>query len=183
MILHSVPKPTTLHGRSSTASRCSFRRCSRHIGPHRVSRYSKGETDTQRPPRSVYVHPLPSVTRIGFITDTMPAPIQQRTILFYWQWKFRRNSRVNGKGRRTHAVIEDPWLGIKSTNRVWIAFITVMTDMPTARGGGTLVCVAQVPETKLTEDLQDQRNGDSGPRFEGPTVTNDRGSIDKNYEW
>ena len=48
------------------------------MGPHRISIYNKGETSTQRPPRSVYVHPSPIATSMGFITDTMAAPIEQR---------------------------------------------------------------------------------------------------------
>ena len=49
--------------------------------------------------------------------------------------------------------------------------------------GKTSICATQVPETNSTEYLQDQRDGDGGPRFEGPTVTNHRYGIDKNYEW
>ena len=41
----------------------------------------------QMPPNKVYVHPVPNATRIGFITDTIPAPIKQRTMLNYQQHK------------------------------------------------------------------------------------------------
>ena len=35
------------------------------------------------------------------------------------------------KGGRTQAVIEDPWSGIMSTRRVWIAFIMMIAETPT----------------------------------------------------
>jgi hypothetical protein len=35
------------------------------------------------------------------------------------------------KGGRTHAVTEDPWFGIMSISRVWVAFNMVMAETPT----------------------------------------------------
>ena len=67
--------------------------------------------------------------------DTIPAPIKQRTMLFYWQKKrvFEGISYRDGKNVHTHAVIEDPWLGTRSTNRAWTAFIIVMAEAPTTQ--------------------------------------------------
>ena len=35
------------------------------------------------------------------------------------------------KGGHTHAVIEDPWFGIMSTSRVWLAFHMITIETPT----------------------------------------------------
>jgi hypothetical protein len=32
-------------------------------------------------------------------------------------------------------MIEDPWVGIRSTNRVWIGFMIMIAVAPTAREG------------------------------------------------
>jgi hypothetical protein len=55
----------------------------------------------------------------------------QRTILFCQDWEFDGVYMGMAKEGRTHAVIEDPWLGTRSTSNVCIALKITVAARPT----------------------------------------------------
>ena len=70
---------------------------------------------------------------MGLTIDTIPAPKRQRTILFLKK-RMGYFDGIHGiviKGRRTHAIIEDPWFGIISISRIWVLFIMMTFEKPT----------------------------------------------------
>lgn len=165
-----------LHEEGGAAARC--RRRSRHMGPHRTSTQIKGETSTQKPPRRTYAQPLPIAEIMGFIMDTMPAPIKQRTTLFCQDGKLRTFIRPRRKGH-TQAVIEDPCWGTRSTSNAVIAFITLTTVAPTTR---RIVkgCIKRRYSIERTDDLQNQGHRNGGLRLKGPAVTYNTGGVHDN---
>lgn len=74
------------------------------------------------------------------MTEMRAAPRKQRTMLFCLICASQRGERRGERGGcgkwevgeiRTHAVIEDPWVGTRSMRRVDVVFMIALNKYPT----------------------------------------------------